>query len=423
MDGPAPRAHRHEMTICMLNTFRYRRGGDSAYALGLESLLAERGHAVLPFAMHHPEELPTEHSRNFAPEIDYPALMNQGGLRSALTVLSNSIYNRSARASLARFFDEYPIDLVHAHSVMHHLTAAVIQECYARSIPVVWTLHDLKSVCPTALYQRDGQVCEECSGGRFYNALRHRCKRGSLGASAVVTAELYLHRLWNIYEKADLLIAPSQFLRDKLIESGLKPKRIEVLHNHVNTEGIEVPREAGSYVLYVGRLSREKGVATLMEACIRAGVRLRIAGTGELREDLQAQVVVESLVSLEGHVTGAALADLYRGAALVAVPSECQENCPLVALEAYAWGKPVLGSRLGGLVELIDDHGVGELLEPGNVDDWSSSLSRWMADPAGRLEAGRRARERAEIHFSPQDHVDQIERFYGEVAGVTRSTS
>jgi glycosyltransferase involved in cell wall biosynthesis len=418
MDVEAPRENRHEMTICMLNTFRYRRGGDSAYALGLEELLGARGHEVVPFAMHHPQELPTPDAAHFAPEIDYPALLAKGGIASALKVLTTSIYNRPARSSLAGLLDAHPVRLVHAHSVMHHLTASVMQECYSRSIPVVWTLHDLKSVCPTSLFLRDEKICEECKGGRFYNAVRHRCKRGNLGASMVVAAELYLHRMWKIYEKADLLIAPSQFLRDKLLESGLRPRRIEVLHNFVDCAGIEVPAGPGEYVLYVGRVSREKGVGTLMEACARERVPLRIAGTGELLDGLRDRAARMGWdnVQFAGHCTGEDLAALYRGARLVAVPSEWQENCPLVVLEAYAWGKPVLASRLGGLVELVADQGVGQLLAPGSIDEWAEAIGQWMSDPSRCRQAGAAARELAQSRFSPALHLDRIEALYREVA-------
>lgn len=409
----------------MVNTFRYRRGGDSAYALGLEELLAAQGHEVIPFAMHHPDELPSPYARYFAPEIDYPALMQEGGLRNAWKVLSGSIHNREARAGIASLWDDHPPDLVHVHSVMHHLTASVLRECYARDLPVVWTLHDLKSVCPTSLYLREGRICEECSGGRFYNAVRHRCKRGNLGASLIVATELYLHRLWRIYEQADLLIAPSRFLRDKLLESGLKPRRIEVVPNHVATEGIE-PTPPGDYVLYVGRVSREKGVATLMEACSRgAGIPLKVAGTGELLEEFRARAEREGWRHIQflGHRSGPELEDLYRHAAVVAVPSEAQENCPLVVLEAFAWGKPVVGSRRGGLVELLDGQGVGELVPAGEPQAWAEALSSWMADPRRCAEAGKAARALAESTYSPDVHAERIQTLYREVLGARQVAS
>jgi glycosyltransferase involved in cell wall biosynthesis len=405
------------MTICMVNTFHYRRGGDSAYALNLEEGLRARGFDVASFAMKHPDSLPSSDEDLFVEHIDYPELMRRGGIGNALRVLGNSIYNRQARENLARLLDRRPCRMAHVHAVMHHLTAAAVLELHSRELPVVWTLHDFKSVCPTTLFMREGQVCEACSGGRFYSALRYRCKRGSLGASAIVTAELYLHRAWKVYEQAALLLAPSSFLRDRVLEAGLRPKRIEVLPNFVETDRVGSEGMPGGYALYVGRVTEEKGVETLMRAAADANVALHVVGTGEAKEDLEAEAASRGWdhVTFHGHRSGAELEELYRNCSVLAVPSECRENCPMVVLEAFAAGKPVLGSRLGGLVEILDGRGVGELVEPGSVEAWSDALSRWVHDAGACREAGGRAREIAEREYSPQAHFGRLLELYEQV--------
>lgn len=406
------------MTLCIVNTFRYLRGGDSAYALALEQGLRDRGLDVANFAMEHPETVDSPEREYFAEQLDFPRLKAEGGLRNAVEVMRRSIYNQDARASLSRLLDARSCQAAHLHSVMHHLTASVVMELYERSIPVIWTLHDLKSVCPTTLFLREGQICEACSGGHFYNATRYRCKRGSIGASAIVTAELYLHRFWKVYERADLLLAPSRFLRDKVLESGLRPRRIEVLPNPVDTASRRPAVGDGQYVLYVGRVSREKGVGTLVEACANAGVQLRIVGTGEELEAVQARAAAigPGQVHFEGYCSGQRLHELYQGARLVALPSECYENCPMVALEAFAFGKPVLGSALGGLVEMLEDRGVGDLVVPGSVPAWTDAISRWMSDPGQCAAAGARARHLAEGEYSPARHFDRLLEFYEAIA-------
>lgn len=406
------------MTICMVNTFHYRRGGDSAYALNLEEGLRARGFDVASFAMKHPESVASSDADFFAEHIDYPELMRRGGLRSALKVMRSSIYNRQARESLARLLDRRPCRMAHVHSVMHHLTASVVLELHERQVPVVWTLHDMKSVCPTTLFMREGQVCEACSGGRFYNALRHRCKRGSWGASAIVTAELYLHRLWKVYERAELVLAPSRFLRDRVMDAGLRPKRIEVLPNFVALDGPAASSEPGGYALYVGRVTQEKGVHTLVHAAADAGIPLRVVGTGEASAALEAEAEFRGWqnVTFHGHCTGPELEELYRGCTLLAVPSECRENCPMVVLEAFAAGKPVLGSDLGGLIEMLDGRGVGELVEPGSVEAWSDALSRWVGDPRASRDAGRQARDLVEREYSAGIHFQRLLELYEEVA-------
>lgn len=410
------------MRIAMVNTYHFLRGGDSRYALATSDALRQRGHEILPFAMRHPESFESPFLDFYPNEVDYPALMKKKTLRSMWSVLTSSIYNREARGGFGKMVSDMPVDLAHLHSIMHHLTASVVLECFQREIPVVWTLHDYKAICPTTRLLRDDEICELCRGGRFHNAFWHRCKRGSWGASAIVTAELYLHRLWSVYERADLLVSPSPFLRDKVLEHGLKPRRIEVLPNFVDTTTVEPSESDEGYVLFVGRLSGEKGLGTLLAATARAGCALRVAGTGELGDELRRRCEREGWdhVSFEGHCSGDRLRKLYGGARVVAVPSEWYENCPLVVLEAFANAKPVLASRLGGLADMVDHEETGLLVEPGDVDAWAEALAALSADPGRCRDLGNRARCVAEERYSPARHLDALEGLYRSVLGGGR---
>jgi glycosyltransferase involved in cell wall biosynthesis len=287
---------------------------------------------------------------------------------------------------------------------------------------VVWTLHDLKSVCPTTRMLRDGKICEQCRGGRFYRALATRCKRGSLAASAVVTAELYQHRMWRVYERAQVLIAPSAFLRDKLLEHGLHPRRIEVLPNPVEADDYGGPAGDGGYVLYVGRLDPEKGVHTLVEAAVRSHVPLKVVGSGELEAGLRRDAAAAGWPGVEflGHRQGDELRQLFRNARLVAVPSECYENCPLVVLEAFASGKPVLASRLGGLPELVEEGRTGRLLPAGDVASWSAALTELAADPLRCAAMGAEALGIARQRHSAAAHHRRLLELY-DLARVERT--
>jgi glycosyltransferase involved in cell wall biosynthesis len=409
------------MNILMVNTYHYARGGDSRHALDLSERLTAAGHRVVPFAMREARNLPSQHERWFADEVDYPSLMAQRGVRGALKVLTTSIYNRQARRRLAALLAEQPVELAHLHSVMHHLTASVVLELYRRNVPVVWTLHDLKSVCPTTRMLREGAICELCRHGRFHHALRTRCKRGSLGASAIVTVELYLHRIWRVYERARLLIAPSQFLRDKILEHGLRPARIEVVPNPVDLDAHSPAQGDDGFALFVGRLDPEKGVETLLRAAARARVPLKIAGSGELETPLQQLAAREgwSNVQFLGHCGGERLRALYRGARLLVMPSACYENCPLVVLEAFASGKPVLASRLGGLPELVQEERTGRLLPAGDVDAWAGGLAAMMESPQRCAAMGKEARRFVERRHAPQEHLERIMQLYQEARAGT----
>ncbi len=409
------------MKILEVNTFHFERGGDSLYMLRLSHELARRGHEVRHFAMHHHANLPAQESTFFADEVDYPGLMAQGGLAAALRVMTTAIYNRNARRRIAELLDEWRPDVAHLHSVMHHLTASIVLELRRRGIPLVWTLHDAKSVCPTTLLLRNGQPCQDCAQGRFYRAVTQKCKRGKLAPSLIVAAELYLHRWWKIYERADLLITPSQFLHDKVLEMGLKPRRIEVAPNFVVMDRAVPPSSGRSYYLYVGRISREKGVETLVSMAEQMPeLQLRIAGTGELLDSLRERSRLRGLedrVRFLGHVTGADLQSLYASAKALLVPSACHENCPLVVLEAFAHGTPVVASRMGGLPEIVIPGETGELVAPGEVPAWVATIRRLAAAP-GLLESyGNAGRERTETVYEVRAHGDRIESLMLDVVG------
>lgn len=408
------------MRILHLNTYHHLRGGDSRVMFETAAQLRAQGHEVRHFAMEHPQNVEDPDAEFFAPYVDFPELQRRGGLRNAVRVVATSIHNQRAREALGRMLDTWRPDVAHLHSVMHHLTASVVLELRERGIPIVWTLHDYKSVCPTTRLLRDGRPCEACKHGRFHQATLKRCKRDSLTASLITTVELGLHRMWRVYERADVLVAPSRFLRDKVTGMGLRPRRIEVLPNFVEVDRYDPASGVDEgYVLYVGRLSHEKGLPPLIEAMANVkGLGLRIAGTGELTESLQQRVEELGLddVVFEGHVGGQRLADLYRGSRAVVVPSEWYENCPMVVLEAYAYGKPVVGSRLGGLVDLIDEDRTGKLVSPGDVLAWSQVLRRLSTDPATWHGMGENARYEAEEVYDAEPHMEALLEIYESVA-------
>lgn len=406
--------------ILQINTYHHLRGGDSRVMFETAAHLRARGHDVRHFAMQHADNVEDRDAHHFAPELDYPRMQAEGGLRNAWQVARSSISNPDARRALAGLLDEWAPDVAHLHSVMHHLTASVVLELRSRGIPIAWTLHDYKSVCPTTRLLRDGHTCHDCTGGRFLQATRHRCKRGSLPASLITTIELALHRRWRVYEDADLLIAPSRFLADTVQSMGLRARRLEVLPNFVDTSAYEpaVGRDRG-YVLFVGRLSHEKGLPTLLEAMDGvAGIDLRVAGTGEMGDALRARAGTLCLdnVHFEGYSSGDALATLYRNARAVVVPSEWYENCPMVVLEAFAYGKPVIGTALGGLIDLVDPGVTGELVPAGDVSAWRRAMQDLADRPQYWHELGDHALEAARSRFDVQTHMDLLEAWFDQLS-------
>lgn len=335
--------------------------------------MQERGWTTSAFAMHHPENLPSEDSAYFAEEIDY-SIGNSFVKR--LVQAKRVIYSVEAKQKLAQLLDSRPVDIAHVHNIYHHQSPSILVELKRRGIPTVLTAHDLKLACPAYTMLNDTGVCERCKGGRTWNVLRHRCIKGSVGASALIMVESSIHKALDIYARnVDKIVAPSRFYRDKLIEWGFDAGQIVHIPNFIPARGDIVPRVGGKYILYLGRLSKEKGLTTLIRAAARCGAPVWLAGQGPQEAELRALVeTLKAPVSFKGFQSGDALWSLVDGARAVVIPSEWYENAPLSVLEALQRGKPVIGARIGGIPELVVDGKTGWLFESGNIDQLIEAL-------------------------------------------------
>ena len=411
------------MRILMVQTFYYPRGGDSTYMLALSRLLEEKGHEVFPFAMKHKSNLPSSYSKYFVREIDFPELLRQSSPRAALTVAARSIHNSEARGSIAALADEVKPDIAHFHNIHAHLTASIIAPLRRRGIPIVWTLHDYRLICPNTSLLSRGELCERCLPNRFHEAILQRCKKGSLPASFVAMLTTCYDRLIRIPRRIDRFIAPSDFLKSKLMEGGFDAARIESVPNFVDLARYRALPEK-DYFCYVGRLSYEKGVDLLIRAMAKLdGGRLLIVGGGPEEASLK-KLAVEldtKLVEFAGYRSGEELVRILAEAQFVVLPSRWYENLPFAVMEAFASSKPVVASRIGGIPEMVEDGANGLLFPMGDVEALASCLKRMLGDRRMREEMGRRGREKAERLYAPEVHYARVEKIYREVIAESRA--
>jgi glycosyltransferase involved in cell wall biosynthesis len=395
------------MKVLLANKFFYRRGGAEVVFLDERRFLLEEGISVLDFAMQDEQNLETAYSTYFVSKKSY---REKAGPIATLRAGLSLIHSFEAVSKFRALLDAERPDIVHFHNIYHQLTPSIISAAKSRGIPVVLTLHDFKPVCPTYLRLRHGAVCSECVDGDFFQVVRHRCAEGSLARSALLYAEATFQRLAGNYEKVDLFIAPSEFLAAG-VSARFPRERIRVLPNGVDTARITRSDRDDGYVLYVGRISHEKGIRTLLEAHRRSGraFTLKICGTGPLLDELQRTYPDATFL---GYRTGDELAAIIAGASLVVVPSECYENCPMAVLEAMGYGKPVVASNIGGIPELVIDGENGLLFQTGNADHLAGKIAELAGDPNVRHRFGRRGRERVEQRYSLIHHNEQLLAIY-----------
>lgn len=400
------------MKVLFANKFFFRNGGSEVVMFQERDFLLGQGHRVVDFSMRDERNFASEHSEHFVGRQDYRGGGKLGKLKSALAF----VHSPGAVRRIGALIDATRPDLVHCHNIYHQLTPSIIGAAKARGVPVVLTLHDYKPVCPSYTRLSAGKPCSACLDGDFGQVLRRRCAEGSLGKSALLYAEAAVQRRLGNYEKVDRFVAPSRFMRDAVLHR-FRPEQVAMLYNGVDTAAIPVSDRDEGYVLYLGRLSQEKGIETLLRAHAAANGAwpLVVAGTGPLAADFKLKYETAKFV---GHLGGAALQAVIAGAAAVVVPSEWFENCPMSVLEAMAHGKPVVGSRMGGIPELVAEGKTGLLFKPGDVAELQEKLATLMALPALRQLMGKQARVRAAQEFSLEKHNAGLMEIYRSVVNM-----
>lgn len=399
------------MKLCYLNNHLYLRGGSERVMFTEAALMRKEGLDVSFFGCRGPDDLERAHAALYPPAVPIDRLAGLDKWRHALRV----VYNPGIGRAFRRFLDAVQPRLLHAHNIYGGLTTAVLDVARDAGLPVVLTAHDYKLVCPSYLALDHGRVCTACEGGRFYRCLLKRCHKSSLAASALYTAEAYLAAWGRKYAVVRRILCASRFMHRRLLENGYAPERLTVLPNPVDTASVEPSIGDGAHALYIGRLSPEKGVPTLLRAIEELDIPLRLVGEGPLRGDLESQAGrgrLRDRVAFAGYRTGEDLAREYRDAAFLVIPSEWYENAPMAVLEAFAHGKPVIGANIGGIPELVEPGKTGLLFPPGDVEALRRALDDLWRNRAARGDLGAAARRRAEEEFSPDRHREQLLAIY-----------
>lgn len=360
------------MKILLANKFYYRHGGDCVCTLSLEELLKTHGHDVAIFAMQHPDNLPSRWSQFFPSEVKFK--LGIGMIEAFMRPFGTKEVKKKFNALL----DDFQPDVVHLNNIHSQLSPIIAELAHQRGIKVVWTLHDYKLLCPRYDCRRNGKVmCRECFTDKKA-VLRHKCMKNSWLPSLLSYYEACMWNRERLEAYTDTFICPSRFMKDKMTEGGFDERKLATLCNFIDTEkcGKKIS-EREEYYCYVGRLSEEKGVSTLIAAACALPYRLVVIGDGPLKETLQAESrKLHAPIEFIGFKQWKEIKDIVGKARFCVIPSESYENNPLSVIEALCLGTPVLGARIGGIPELIEESMTGMTFTSGDADDLKEKLQK-----------------------------------------------
>ena len=286
-----------------------------------------------------------------------------------LVLARDAIWSSPSVQRVRRLIDEFRPDVIHAHSLYPALSPAVLRT----RVPTVMTLHNARLLCLPATLLRGGRPCELCIGRVPWRGIAYACYRDSRPASAVLASSLTLHRSVRTFERVMLFLAVSEYVREKHVQAGLEPARIAVKHNFVQPGNRRVG--PGGPFLVLGRLTREKGIDTLLRSW--GDAPLEIVGDGEERAALESRA--PSSVRFRDAVPATEVPALLAGARALLLPSR-SEGLPRVVVEAFAAGVPVVASRVGGLPELVEDDVNGLLVDVEDESGWRAAVAGLSID-------------------------------------------
>lgn len=382
------------MRVLLVNKFHYRKGGAETYYLTVGSELERMGHEVAYFSMKHPNNLPCKWDKYFVTQREYNNVRNPFlAIRDGLAL----IYSPEAKRNFQALCEEFHPDVVHLNNVHRQITLSILDVPYLKDnhVPVLYTAHDYVTICPGYLMLNgEGCVCDAClEDGKYRHCIENRCIKGSRAKSALAAMEASFNRAHRSNARIDRVIAPSRFMRSKLIEGGWPQEKVVALQNFADDailarasgSGDDVTDRERPYLLFFGRLSAEKGVDTLLRAfdlaapSLPQGMRLIVVGDGPDAvefKNLAASLDRASCIEFVGYQSGNTLQEYVERASFAISSSQWRENMPYSIVEAFAAGTPVVGTRIGGIPELVSEGVTGYVCEPGDVLSMTGAMVR-----------------------------------------------
>jgi glycosyltransferase involved in cell wall biosynthesis len=390
------------MKVLFVHNFYQQFGGEDSAAIAERNLLESHGDEVLCFTRHNDE-------------------IKSYSLWDKAAFIPRTMYSHRTERELRQAVEDFAPNVAFVHNVYPLISPSLYHTLHSLRVPIVQVVHDFRPFCPNGWFYIDGQICERCKFGNYLHAVKHRCYKDSYILSALYSASLAGNRMAGMTDKVAAYVCLTNFYRQKMLEVGLPENKIFIRPNFIDPSAFAPDRSSpgsGEYALYLGRLSSEKGPLTVLRAFEKlADVPLKIVGTGPLEAEMKQYIRDKDLRNVEmvGFKSGADKWQLIKNALFAIIPSECYENFPMVSLEYFSGGKPIIASNLGGLPHIVEEGKTGMLYRPGDVDHLVEKIRCMLARPAQIAEMGKRGRELAETRYGPEESYSSLMNIFAQV--------
>lgn len=390
--------------VLLVNKFYYNRGGDCIQTINLRKILEDNGHEVAVFSMQYSQNIPSGYDNYYPSEVSF-----SGGIKAKLNAAARIFGVGDVKKQFLKLLKDFNPDVVHLHNIHSYLSPVVAKLAKRQGCKVVWTMHDYKLACPSYSCLYNGKPCELCLTDKM-GVLKTRCMKGSLVASILAYLEARYWNLKKLIKYTDTFICPSEFMGQIMIKAGIPQNKIVVKNNPIleQKDSSAQKENISDYYCYVGRLSQEKGVETLLKVASVLPYKLKVAGSGPLEEELRNKYKSDNIEFL-GQISRDNVVALLLSAMFSVVPSEWYENNPGSVIESLCMGTPVIGAKIGGIPELITEDD-GLLYEAFNKESLNSAISvmvsKYMKYDRDTIS------KRANSRFVAQNYYNEIKKIY-----------
>lgn len=387
------------MKILISNKFYYNRGGDCIYTISLEKLLQKHGHETAIFAMDYPENIKTPWSKYF------PRNM------SKLMAFTRPFGSNEVETKFNKLLDDFKPDVVHLNNIHTQLSPIIAELAHKRGIKVVWTLHDYKLLCPRYDCLRNScNICELCFNDDKSYCKTNRCIKGSILASLIGYKEAVMWNRQRLEACTDVFICPSHFMAEKMLQGGFNKNKLVTLWNFIDVNKCKKDEYSkDNYYCYVGRLSHEKGIKTLIESAKELPYKLKIIGGGPLEKELKLQSEkLKANIDFLGYKQWDEIKAIMERAKFSVTPSEWYEVFGLVNIEAQCLGTPILGANIGGIPELIEEGFSGMTFEYKNKDSLKEKIEAMFNTNFDYANIAHKAQEK----YNAENYYSQLMKLY-----------
>jgi len=388
------------MNILLVHNFYKFFAGEDSIALREKDLLESNGENVYFYTRDNKE------TENY-------------NLLQKIMFFKNTVYSKKTKKEIKDIIKDFKPQVAYTHNIFPLISPSIFHTLYDESIPCIQNVQDYRWLCPNGVFYINDRICERCKNGAFWHAVRYRCFRESYLLSGLYATAISVNRLAGVFKKVDAFLCTTEFNKQKLMEAGVEEKRIFIKPNYLDISNIEPSYGNGDYIIFLGRLSPEKGLWTLIRAFERLkDLRLCIVGTGPLEQTLRTYIQEKELknISLEGFKQGAEKDNLLRNALFMVFPSEWYEHFPIVLLEAFAFGKPVVSSNIGNMPLIVEHEKSGLHFKAGDADDLIEKIKTLVHNPTEISKMGMYARKEMETKYTPEINYKILKSIFEKVS-------